>query len=112
MLLRPPGWNAIACFASPAILPMITDNDLEHLRSAIASSRSARDKGNQPYGAVLVSADGDVLLTAENTEVREKDCTAHAETNLVRQASLRLDPQVLRGSTIYASGEPCPMCAG
>ena len=48
---------------------MITDVDLQNLKSAIAASRSARDKGNQPYGAILVSADGEVLLTAENTEV-------------------------------------------
>ncbi len=47
---------------------MITDVDLQNLKSAIAASRSARDKGNQPYGAILVSADGEVLLTAENTE--------------------------------------------
>ena len=35
-----------------------------------------------------------------------------AETNLARQASRRFDRDVLRGATLYASGEPCPMCAG
>jgi len=73
---------------------MITDVDLQNLKSAIAASRSARDKGNQPYGAILVSADGEVLLTAE---VWSKDCTAHAETNLIRQASSRLEAAVIRG---------------
>ena len=91
---------------------MITDVDLQNLKSAIAASRSARDKGNQPYGAILVSADGEVLLTAENTEVWSKDCTAHAETNLIRQASSRFPDDTLGGATIYASGEPCPMCSG
>ena len=91
---------------------MITDTDLGHLRIAIVASRKARDNGNAPYGAVLVSAQGDVLLTVENTEVHDKDCTAHAEINLVRQASPRFESDVLRGATIYASGEPCPMCAG
>src|SRR3982750_1229967 len=91
---------------------MIADHDLGHLRAAIAASRQAREKGNAPYGAVLVSAQGHVLLTGENTEVHDKDCTAHAETDLVRQASPRLDRDVLRGATLYASGEPCPMCAG
>ena len=91
---------------------MITESDLSYLRTAIAASRKARDKGNAPYGAVLVSAQGEVLLTVENTEVHNKDCTAHAETNLVRQASSRFESDVLRGATIYASGEPCPMCAG
>ena len=91
---------------------MITDTDLGHLRIAIVASRKARDNGNAPYGAVLVSAQGEVLLTVENTEVHDKDCTAHAEINLVRQASPRFESDVLRGATIYASGEPCPMCAG
>jgi tRNA(adenine34) deaminase len=91
---------------------MITDDDLGHLRAAITASRHARDKGNAPYAAVLVSAQRQVLLTVENTEVHDKDCTAHAETNLVRQVSPRFDHDVLRGATIYASGEPCPMCAG
>ena len=91
---------------------MIADHDLGHLRAAITASRQAREKGNAPYGAVLVSAQGHVLLTVENTEVHDQDCTAHAETNLVRQASPRFDRDVLRGATLYASGEPCPMCAG
>jgi tRNA(adenine34) deaminase len=91
---------------------LITDTDLTHLRTAIAASRKARDNGNAPYGAVLVSAQGEVLLTVENTEVHDKDCTAHAEINLVRQASPRFESDVLRGATIYASGEPCPRCAG
>jgi tRNA(adenine34) deaminase len=91
---------------------VIIEGDLGHLRTAIAASRKARDKGNAPYGAVLVSARGEVLLTVENTEVHDKDCTAHAETNLVRQASPRFESDVLRGATIYASAEPCPMCAG
>jgi tRNA(adenine34) deaminase len=91
---------------------MIADHDLGHLRTAITASRQAREKGNGPCGAVLVSAQGHVLLTGENTEVQDKDCTAHAETNLVRQASRRFDRDALREATIYASGEPCPMCAG
>ena len=91
---------------------MINENDLTHLRGAIAASRRARDRGDAPYGAVLVSASGQLLLTAENTEVTTRDCTAHAETNLVRQASARFDREALTGSTLYASGEPCPMCAG
>ncbi|MHA2427779.1 MAG: nucleoside deaminase, partial [Candidatus Hermodarchaeia archaeon] len=38
--------------------------------------------------------------------------TGHAETNLVRQAAKRFDPDFLTKCTLYASTEPCPMCAG
>jgi len=87
-------------------------DDLRHLRAAIEISHAARAHGNEPYGALLVAADGAVLLSAENTQVTERDCTAHAELNLMREASRRFDAATLAGCTVYATGEPCPMCAG
>jgi len=86
--------------------------DVLHLRAAIALSAEARDAGNMPYGALLVAADGRVLEVARNTQITQRDCTGHAETNLMREATRRLDATTLAGSTVYASGEPCPMCAG
>ena len=83
-----------------------------HLRAAIELSRAARAKGNEPYGALLVDAGGTVLLGGENTQVTDRDCTGHAELNLMRAASRRFDAATLAGCTVYASGEPCPMCAG
>ena len=87
-------------------------DDLRHLRAAIEISRAARAHGNEPYGALLVAAGGAVLLSAENTQVTERDCTGHAELNLMREASRRFDAATLVGCTLYATGEPCPMCAG
>jgi tRNA(Arg) A34 adenosine deaminase TadA len=86
--------------------------DLIYLREAIAVSRSARANGNEPYGAVLVDPDGTILASAENTQVTGRDCTGHAETNLLRDASRRIDRAALAEAALYASGEPCPMCAG
>jgi tRNA(Arg) A34 adenosine deaminase TadA len=82
------------------------------LRQAIALSAQARDAGDQPYGALLVDADGRVLLEACNTQVTGRDLSAHAELNLVRAASPRFDRDTLSACTVYASGEPCAMCAG
>lgn len=82
------------------------------MREAIAASRSARSHGNEPYGAVLADAHGTVLATAENAQVTGCDCTAHAETLLVCDISRRIDRATLARATLYASGEPCPMCAG
>jgi tRNA(Arg) A34 adenosine deaminase TadA len=91
---------------------MLNESELTYLRQAIEVARRAREHGNHPFGALLVSADGQVLLEAENTVVTEKDCTGHAETNLVRLASQRFDQQALTGSTRYTSTEPCAMCSG
>ena len=90
----------------------MTAEDARHLRAAIELSRAARAKGNEPYGALLVDAGGTVLLGGENTQVTDRDCTGHAELNLMRAASRRFDAATLAGCTVYASGEPCPMCAG
>lgn len=89
----------------------MNDSDLRHLRAAIAVARSAREHGNRPFGAVLVSAGGQQLAEAENTQVTSGDCTAHAEMNLIRNACLRFARPELDGATLYASGEPCAMCA-
>jgi tRNA(Arg) A34 adenosine deaminase TadA len=82
------------------------------LRAAVALSAQARAAGNQPYGALLADAQGRVLLEARNTQVTERDCTNHAELNLMREASRRFSLAELTTCTMYASGEPCPMCAG
>jgi len=89
--------------------------DLRHealIRRALDLARQARDHGNHPFGALLANADGKVLLEAENTVVTERDCTGHAETNLMRLACLDLDRDVLASATLYTSTEPCAMCAG
>jgi tRNA(adenine34) deaminase len=90
----------------------MTAADAAHLRAAIALSRAARAKGNEPYGALLVDAGGTPLLGAENTQVTGRDCTGHAELNLMREASQRFGAGTLAGATVYATGEPCAMCAG
>ena len=87
-------------------------DDETGMRRAIAASREALARGDRPYGAVLVSARGELLHEAGNREISSHDCTAHAETVLVREAQAKLGLDALRDSTVYASGEPCAMCSG
>jgi tRNA(Arg) A34 adenosine deaminase TadA len=86
--------------------------DVEHLRTAINVAQAARDHGNHPFGAILVDENEQVLLEAENTVVTERDCTGHAETNLMRLASQQYPPEKVEKCTLYTSTEPCAMCAG
>lgn len=86
--------------------------DFELLKQAVEIARLARQHGNHPFGALLADCDGNVLLTAENTVVTERDCTGHAETNLMRLASRQFDPDFLSQCTLYTSTEPCAMCSG
>jgi tRNA(Arg) A34 adenosine deaminase TadA len=90
----------------------MNEHDLYHLRAAIDVAWRAREHGNHPFGAVLVDEQNQVVLEAENTVVTERNCTGHAETNLMRLASQRFSPEQLATCTLYTSTEPCAMCAG
>ena len=90
----------------------MTPADLDHLRHAIEVARRSRAHGNHPFGALLADGAGMIRLEAENSVVTGHDCTGHAETNLMRQASQAFDRDFLAGCTVYTSAEPCAMCAG
>jgi len=81
------------------------------LRETLALARESHRNGDQPFGALL-AIDGGVVLTASNTVISERDPTRHAELNLVSRASRTLPREALRTATLYASTEPCAMCAG
>lgn len=90
----------------------LTDQDKALLRRSIELSVTARDRGNRPFGAVIALPDGVVLAEAWNNTFETKDCTGHAETAAIRIASPMYSREVLSQATMYASGEPCVMCAG
>lgn len=85
--------------------------DEHFLQHAIALAKQARERGNHPFGAVLV-LDDRVVQAAENTVNSEANPTCHAETNLVQMAVRVLTPEQIRRATLYTSCEPCAMCAG
>lgn len=90
----------------------IDERDLAYLRQALEIARRARANGNHPFGALIVDENDQILVEAENTVTTEKDCTGHAETNLMRKASQAFSPEKLARSTLYTSTEPCAMCSG
>jgi tRNA(Arg) A34 adenosine deaminase TadA len=82
------------------------------LRRSFDVARRARAHGNHPFGAILVSAAGEILIEAENGYMPDRDMTGHAERLLATCASKQLGAQVLAKCTLYTSAEPCAMCAG
>jgi tRNA(Arg) A34 adenosine deaminase TadA len=86
--------------------------DEHFLRRSFDVARRALTHGNHPFGAILVDADRNVLIEAENGYMPARDGTAHAERLLASQACTTLGPEILRHSTLYSSAEPCAMCAG
>ncbi len=90
----------------------LDERDGTYLRQAITLADKARTRGNRPFGALIVGADGSVLAEAWNSTGENGDCTAHAETSAVRLASPAHSRETLSGATLYSSAEPCVMCAG
>lgn len=88
------------------------DADALYLRRAIELSAQAAGRGNRPFGAVVVANDGTLLGEAWNDNAETGDCTGHAEVNALRIASPAHPRETFAGATMYASGEPCVMCAG
>lgn len=85
----------------------MTDEDF--MRVALAEA----EKGDLPFGAVLVKDDR-IVAQGHNTTQTDSDVSAHAEIKVLRSwmqqhGSYALD--VLKGYTLYTTGEPCPMCA-
>lgn len=78
---------------------------------ALTLARTAGQRDEVPVGAVLVQ-DAEVLGEGFNSPISLDDPTAHAEIIAIRQAAHRRGNYRLPGSTLYATLEPCPMCAG
>jgi tRNA(Arg) A34 adenosine deaminase TadA len=67
--------------------------------------------GDFPFGAVIVG-NGEVLAKGRNLGKQEKDPTAHGEMVAIRNFLAAHGPDKLKGTTLYTSGESCPMCMG
>jgi tRNA(Arg) A34 adenosine deaminase TadA len=91
---------------------MTADKDHKLMAFALDEARRAAAAGEAPVGAVLVSADGDVLAAAGNAPIASHDPTAHAEIRVLRAAAAKLGNYRLAGATLYVTLEPCAMCAG
>jgi tRNA(adenine34) deaminase len=85
--------------------------DDSYMREALALAREAQAAGEVPVGAVVV-VDGVVVGRGRNAPVASNDPTAHAEMLALRQAAAAMGNYRLEQAAVYATLEPCPMCAG
>lgn len=92
--------------------------DIHHLRLAVKLAEEALLAGDDPFGSVLVDdATGRVLAQDRNRTKTGRDgdgvpdATLHPEIELARWAERHLSPAARAATTVYTSGEHCPMCA-
>ncbi len=93
---------------TPAVA--IGDDDLAHLRRCVELAADALAAGDQPFGSLLVDADGVVRIEALN-RTKGGDATQHPEFEIARWSATNLTPDERARATVYTSGEHCPMCA-
>ncbi|MEU9338334.1 nucleoside deaminase [Streptomyces sp. NPDC048290] len=89
---------------------MVDTTELPYLRRCLELAGEALDAGDEPFGSVLVGADGTVLAEDRN-RIADGDRTRHPEFELARWSAGHLSPEERAGATVYTSGEHCPMCA-
>jgi len=88
------------------------DEDARWMREALAAAHVAREAGEVPVGACVVTEDGRLLASAGNRTRTDCDPTAHAEVVALREAARRQGNYRLAGVVVYSTIEPCAMCAG
>ncbi|MGE2692731.1 nucleoside deaminase [Mycolicibacterium pulveris] len=88
----------------------LSDDDLARLSRCVELAREALDNGDEPFGSILVDADGRTLFEDRN-RVKDGDHTRHPEFAIARWAAANLTPVDRARATVYTSGEHCPMCA-
>jgi tRNA(adenine34) deaminase len=89
----------------------MNSEDERFMRQALELAREAEANGEVPVGAVVV-VDGKVCGRGFNSPIRSSDPTAHAEILALREAGGRAQNYRLETATLYATLEPCVMCAG
>lgn len=81
-----------------------------HVERAIELAQAAGERGDGPYGTVLVR-DGEVIMEDANREHTDDDIALHPELTLARRAASELTPEERAETVMYTSTEPCSMCA-
>lgn len=88
------------------------ENQEQHKRfmqMAIELANMSVATGGGPFGSIIVR-NGEVIARGTNNVTKLNDPTAHAEVQAIRNACAELEDFNLKGCTLYASCEPCPMC--
>ncbi|HEY0249648.1 MAG TPA: nucleoside deaminase [Gryllotalpicola sp.] len=83
--------------------------DLRWLQEAVSLAEDNVRAGGGPFGAIIVQG-GRRVAEGQNRVTRDNDPTAHAEVQAIRAAGRALGTFELRGTTLYTSCEPCPLC--
>ena len=87
-------------------------NREEIMREALRLAGEAAENGEVPVGCVITDREGNIIGRGRNRREEDRDATAHAEMEAIREACEAVGDWRLDGCSIYVTLEPCPMCTG
>ena len=82
------------------------------MREALRLAGEAAENGEVPVGCVITDREGNIIGRGRNRREEDRDATAHAEMEAIREACEYVGDWRLDGCSIYVTLEPCPMCTG
>ncbi len=85
------------------------NNKNSFMLRAIELSIKSVDNNGGPFGCVIVK-NKKIIAEGNNQVTSLNDPTAHAEIVAIREACNSINNFNLKGSEMYTSCEPCPMC--
>ncbi len=97
--------------AQPGKTATAASTDELWMQEALRCAQRALEAGEVPVGAVVV-CDGKLVGRGWNQNISDSDPTAHAEIMALREAGANLGNHRLGGCDLFATIEPCAMCAG
>ena len=83
-----------------------------YMQEALRLAEEAAACGDVPVGCVIADADGSIIGRGRNRREENRDATAHAEVEAIREACITRGSWRLDDCTLFVTLEPCPMCAG
>lgn len=99
----------LAAALAAAVIPPARADRAAFMRRAFALRALAVERGDQPYGAVVVRGDA-IVGEGVSAVITDNDPTAHAEMQAIRAAAKRLGTRNLAGCELYGTSRACPMC--
>ena len=103
--------SVVLCCVDLSVSHNLTSNDELWMEEALRCAQRALEAGEVPVGAVVVYGDR-IVGRGWNRNLTDRDPTAHAEIVALREAGATLGNHRLSGCDLFATIEPCPMCAG
>lgn len=88
----------------------LTPEDYHHLKECVVLAKEALQAGDEPFGSILVDIENKVIARAKN-QVNTLNVLSHPEIELAYWAIENLSAEERQQTTMYTSGEHCPMCA-